>query len=101
MAGGRGYAGKPRPALVLQADAFDRTESITLCLLTSTEVDAPGVRVMIDPTAGNGLDRVSFAMIDKVWTVERFQVGRFVGRLEPDDIARIDEALMVFLGLSD
>ena len=31
VAGGKDYAGKPRPAVILQDDRFDMTNSITIC----------------------------------------------------------------------
>lgn len=41
MAGGSGYAGKPRPAVIIQDDGFAETLSIAVCPLTSAPIDAP------------------------------------------------------------
>jgi mRNA interferase MazF len=40
VSGGRTYAGKPRPAVILQDDRFDATDSITLCPFTTGLADA-------------------------------------------------------------
>ena len=53
VAGGSDYAGKPRPAVILQDDAFDATASITICPFTSHAVDAPLLRLRIEPSKQN------------------------------------------------
>ena len=55
MAGGPGYAGKPRPVLIIQDDAFDATASITVCLITTEPIEAPILRLNVKPTPENGL----------------------------------------------
>ena len=47
VAGGPDYASKPRPAVILQDNAFDATASITLCPFTSQTVDALGRSVRL------------------------------------------------------
>jgi mRNA interferase MazF len=71
VAGGPDYAGKPRPALILQDDAFDATASITICPFTTHAVDAPFMRLPIDPSERNGLRASSQLMIDKITTVSK------------------------------
>jgi mRNA interferase MazF len=39
-------------------------------------------------------------MVDKITTVPRARLGRLVGRLDDDDIVRLNRAAMVFLGLA-
>ena len=51
MAGGSGYAGKPRPVLIVQDDAFDSRDSVTVCLITTDSTDLPVFRVPVEPTA--------------------------------------------------
>jgi len=54
-----GDYGKPRPAVIVQTDAFPATHaSVVVCRMTSDCSDAPDFRVTVDPTAKNGL-RVS------------------------------------------
>jgi mRNA interferase MazF len=97
----RGDYGKPRPALVVQADLFNATHSsVTLLPLTSTVVDAPLFRMTIDPNRENGLTRVSQIMVDKIITVPRDKVGASIGRLEDDAMLRVGRALAVWLGIA-
>ena len=97
---GTGYAGKPRPAVLIQDDAFDATGSITICAFTSDETDAPLFRLLIEPTESNGLRLASRLMVDKVTTVAKSKLGERVGRLEDADLLRLNQALLVFLGLA-
>ncbi len=58
----QGDFGKPQPALVIQADAFDAHPSVTVLPVTSTRVDAPLLRVTLQPTAQNRLRKPSQVM---------------------------------------
>lgn len=100
VAGGPGYAGKPRPAVVLQDDAFDATDSITMCPFTTHSVDAPLVRLSIDPSSDNGLRVRSQLMVDKITTVSKARCETRVGRLTDEDMVRVNRAVLVFLGLA-
>lgn len=100
VSGGPDYAGKPRPAVILQDDAFDATAAITVCPLTTHQVDAPLIRLAVEPSACNGLRSTSYAMIDKLTTVSKKKLERPVGRLSDDDIVRVNRAIVVFLGLA-
>ncbi len=55
VAGGKDYAGKPRPVVILQDDRFEATNSITICALTTDETDAPLFRLLVEPSADTGL----------------------------------------------
>ena len=100
VAGGGSYTGKPRPALVLQDDHFAQTASVTLCPLTSNQVNAPLLRLDILPTPENGLVCACDIMIDKLTTVPRERLGRKIGRLEDAHLLRVNRALVVFLGIA-
>jgi len=100
VAGGSGYAGKPRPAVILQDDLFDGTASVTVCPFTTHAVDAPLLRLPVAPSPGNGLQVQSYLMVDKVTTVARRNVKTRVGQLAEDDMPRLNRSLMVFLGLA-
>jgi mRNA interferase MazF len=100
LAAARGpYAGKPRPVVVIQDDRFDATASVTVCPLTTNAVEAPLVRIRIDPAAGNGLDQPSSLMVDKLTTMPRANLGLRLGHLADEDMIRLGRALVVFLGL--
>ena len=92
------YANKPRPALIVQDDRFDATDSLTVCPFTSTDVDAPLLRVPVTADEENGLDQDSFVMVDKLTTVRRSNAHTVVGRLEETTLVEVERRLLVFLG---
>lgn len=102
IAAARGaYTGKPRPLVVVQDDRFDGTASVTVCPLTSNEVQAPLSRILVQATAVTGIEHPSYIMVDKITTMPRANVSDRLGRLEGSDLVRLDRALLVFLGLAD
>ncbi len=100
VAGGPDYTGKPRPAVILQDDRFDRTSSITICAFTSDPTEAPLFRILIQPSERNGLRTESRLMADKIATVAKSRIGKRVGRLDDEDMVRLNRAVLVFLGLA-
>jgi mRNA interferase MazF len=94
-----GDYGKPRPALIVQSDAFNEIISLTVLPLTSDLQPAPLVRITIEPSTGNGLERRSQIMIDKAATVLRAKVGRQIGRVDGATMRAVDSALLRFLEL--
>ncbi len=99
MAGGRSYAGKPRPVIILQNDRFDATDSITVCPLTSDSTSASLFRVSIEPNPGNGLRQRSYVMADKVTSIPKTRIRDRVGCLDDSDVVSLNRAVFVFLGL--
>jgi mRNA interferase MazF len=95
-----GDYGKPRPALVIQSDLFDESPSITLCLVTSTLRETPLVRITVDPSPENGLQRISQIQVDKMMTVARERVGRVIGRLDDATMLKVNRSLAVFIGIA-
>ena len=77
-----GDFGKPRPALILQADQFGGTATVTVLLVSSTLVEAPLLRVTVQPNGENGLRSPSQVMIDKAMTVKRDKLGQAFGRID-------------------
>ncbi len=99
-AGGKHYAGKPRPVLILQDDRFDATSSITICPLTSDPTEIPLLRVPLDPNDSNGLDAPSSIMLDEVTTMPRSKLGERIGKVSDADMLALSRGLVVFLGLA-
>jgi mRNA interferase MazF len=97
-----GDYGKPRPAVIVQTDAFPETHaSVVICQMTTEMVDAPDFRVTIDPSEGNGLRERSQVMADKPVTARRKRIGQFIGSLDDGDVGRLNIALAFVMGLAD
>jgi mRNA interferase MazF len=99
-AGGKHYADKPRPVLIVQDGRFDATSSITVCPLTSDPTEIPLLRVPLDPDDSNGLDAPSSIMLDKVTTMPRSKLGERIGKVSDTDMLALSRGLVVFLGLA-
>jgi mRNA interferase MazF len=95
------YASKPRPALIIQDDRYDGTASITVLPLTTMTVDAPLLRVPVQPSATTGVRDTSYVMIDKLTTVRRSNISERIGRLPAAHLVEVERALLAFLGLAD
>lgn len=94
-----GDFGKPRPALVIQADQFDGHATVTVLPVTSTLVAAPLFRITVQPSTANGLRERSQVMVDKAMTVKRDKVGPAFGRIDEDTLVEVERCLAVFLGI--
>jgi mRNA interferase MazF len=96
----QGDFGKPRPALVIQADQFDEHDTVTVLPVTSALVAAPLLRITVQPDAGNGLQKPSQVMVDKAMTVKRDKLGPSFGRIDVDALVAVERCLVVFLGIA-
>lgn len=97
-----GDYGKPRPAVIVQSDAFPDTHaSVIVCQMTSDLSDAPDFRITIRPHQGNGLREPSQIMVDKPVAIRRERVGQLIGRLDAAEIERLDRAIAFVMGLAD
>jgi len=95
-----GDFGKPRPALVIQADQFGEHATLTVLPTTSTLVAAPLFRVTVQPNAENGLKKPSQVMVDKAMTLKRDRVRPTFGRIDADALVEVERCLAVFLGIA-
>lgn len=96
----QGDYGKPRPALIVQADMFSSLPSVTILPITSDLRFTPIYRVTIEPTPENGLRKPSQIMIDKPQAIAREKVGQVVGHLEDETMMAVSQSLALFLGFA-
>ena len=95
-----GDFGKPRPALVIQANQFDEHATVTVLLVSSTLVDAPLFRIAVQPNELNGLRTTSQVMVDKIMSVKRDKLGPSFGRINQDLLIEVERSMAVFLGIA-
>lgn len=94
-----GDYGKPRPALIVQADLYAKHPSLTVLPLTSELHDMPPLRVTVEPGESTGLRLRSQVMVDKATTIPRAKAGGRIGRLDEATLASVGRALAAFLGI--
>lgn len=100
-AAGTGYAGKPRPVVIVQDDRFDATSSVVVCPLTTNPTEAPLFRPVIEPSPANGLTTASRLMVDKLTAAPRDRVRERIGTLEPEHLVALERSIIVFFGMAD
>jgi mRNA interferase MazF len=100
IATGGGFGGKPRPAVIVQSDEFADIPTLVVAPFTSELSGAHVLRLRFQPDSGNGLREASDLMTDILVTARRDQVGSVIGTLTPEDMVRIERALLVMLGLA-
>lgn len=96
-----GDYGKPRPALVIQSDHLADTESVLVCLLTSTIRNAPLHRLRLEANAGTGLRTASDVMVDKIVAVLRDRCGVTIGRVDDTALLALKRLLAFVVGVAD
>lgn len=99
-AAGGSYVGKSRPVVIVQDDRFGATDSVTVCAFTTDPIEAPLIRLPVEPDDINCLRERSSLMVDKITTVPRAKLGERIGRLGDDDMVRLGRAVLVFFGLA-
>lgn len=100
VSGASDYGGKPRPSVIIQDETFETSESITICGLTSDLAPSKLLRIRVAPTTENGLLVDSSIMVDKVTTIPRTKLGRRIGALSEAEMSTLNQAIVVFLGLT-
>jgi mRNA interferase MazF len=95
-----GDYGKPRPAVVVLTDLLNDTHaSVVVCLVTSTVLEAPLLRLTVEPSPRNGLHQRSQIMADKLVTVRRDKIGARIGVLEEETMLGLSRALAFVMGI--
>ena len=92
------YSTKPRPAVIIQALAFDDFDSLTVIPMTTIEVNSD-FRIKIEPSEENNLGQTGFVMIDKLTTIKKSGLGEYIGHIEDKYIDEIENALLKFIGI--
>jgi len=96
-----GDFGKPRPALVVQSDLFNADHAtVSVLPITSAIIGTPVFRITLEPSAANGLRKVSQIMVDKIVSMKREKIGEAFGRLDDEIMLRVNRALTVWLGVA-
>ena len=94
-----GDYGRPRPALIVQMDAYAEHPSLTVLPLTSDLHEMPSIRITVEPGGDTGLRLRSQVMVDKTTTIPRAKAGICIGRLDEATLASVGRALAAFLGV--
>jgi mRNA interferase MazF len=92
---------KARPAVVLRSDALARLPCATVVAFTTTAYAEPDLRLPVAPTPENGLQQLSFVMIDWPQTIRAEHMGEIIGRLDHVTLEVIAGRVAVVLGIGE
>ena len=96
-----GDFGRPRPAVIVQADELgEATTTLLVCPVTSDLTDRLPIRPIIEPKSENGLRIKSQIMTDKMLAMPRDHVRQHIGKIDSETRSRLDAALLLVLGLT-
>jgi len=95
----RNYASKARPVVIVQANSESSFDSVILCLFTTLDSESISTRIKIEPTTENGLEKISYVMTEKIVTVEKTMLGRYIGKLTNDEMHYIAGKLAKILDI--
>jgi len=97
-----GDYGKPRPAVVIQSNAFiEDHATVLVCPFTTSLTEAPLIRIPVEPSQDNGLVAPSQIMADKIVTMKRQKIGPVIGQLDGDTLTRLNRSLALFIGIAE
>jgi mRNA interferase MazF len=91
--------GKQRPCVVVSIDEMTMGEVVTVVPVTSTEYRGDPAYVARLDMRETGLPATSWALAHQVRTVSKRRLGTKRGRVAPEALERVDEALRYVLGL--
>ena len=89
---GSGYASKPRPVVIVQAN-LRSGDSVILCLLTSVDTPEAGYRLPIKANRKTGLKKNSIVMAEKLLTVRKSDLGERIGSLTDAEMSQLSGLL--------
>lgn len=97
-----GDLGKPRPAVIVQADVLnDNLRTIMLCPISSFSSNPSFFRVPIKPAPENGLRLPSEIMVEKLQAANRIRIAQVIGRLDDLTLRKLARSLTITLGLTE
>jgi mRNA interferase MazF len=91
---------KTRPALVIQNDVTNQYGMTTIIAAITSRVSTPPYpnEVVVQPI-GTGLEIVSTVRLDQIRTVDRKRLIKRLGKVSPEVMRKVDEAIKISLGL--
>jgi mRNA interferase MazF len=97
----QGDYGKPRPAVVIQSDWLDDTDSVLVCLITTTRRDTPLYRLDLSANRETGLREPSQVMVEKIMAVRREKCGLPIGQMDAATLVSLGRMLALTIGIAD
>ena len=92
--------GGSRPVVVVQNDVGNRFSPTVIVLAVTSQLHKARLPTHVQIHAGaQGLARDSVVLAEQVRTLDKRRLKERIGQLPPEEMARIDQALRVSMGL--
>ena len=89
-----------RPVLVIQNDMGNRYSPTVIVLAITSQIQKARLPThVLLPAAGHGLERDSVVLAEQVRTLDKRRLRERIGCLNPIDMAQVNRALAVSVGL--
>ncbi|MBI1875474.1 MAG: type II toxin-antitoxin system PemK/MazF family toxin [Acidobacteria bacterium] len=90
---------KTRPALVVQNDIGNEHSPLTIVAAVTSNLERRGpTSVVVDAPEG-GFTVDSVILLNQIRTIDKRRLGRRLGALHRESMRRVDQAMMISLGL--
>lgn len=89
-----------RPVLIVQNDMGNRYSPTVVVLAVTSQLQKARLPTHVQVAAeGSGLERDSVVLAEQMRTLDKRRLISRIGRLNPDSMARVAQALCIELGL--
>jgi len=88
------------PALIEPSNRFGARTAITVLPLSNVIVEAPLLRLAVEPSARNGLRRKLLIIVDKPVAIGRDKIGTAFENADDTLMLSVSQAMALFLGLA-
>lgn len=91
-----------RPVLILQNDIGNKYSPTTIVSAITSQIEKARLPTHVELDAEtSGLDRDSVILLEQIRTIDKRRLREKVAHLEPDFMEKVNEAIMISLGLKE
>lgn len=94
--------GGTRPVLIIQNDVGNKYSPTTIVVATITSKTGKSKLPTHVPLSHvPGLERDSLLLLEQLRTIDRSRLQSYIGRIDPETMKQVDQALAVSIGLTN
>jgi mRNA interferase MazF len=91
------YSSKPRPVLIVQNDNLRTGNSIVVIPFTSFANQDIDLRIEVQKSKANGLQKTSYLEVDKISAIRQSAIAEICGKLSPQQMNKVTQAMSKLL----
>ena len=89
-----------RPVVILQNDVGNRFSQTTIVAIITSRLNKAKLPTHIVIDSNNyGLNKKSVILVEQLRTIDKRRIKEKLGKVSPEDMARVDKAILVNFGL--